>query len=286
MSHDPKATADALKDAHELKDLVRLIQRLRRPDGCPWDRKQTLSSVRAYLIEESHELAAAIDADDFDDLREELGDVLFQLAFIACLAEEQGRFTAADAVAGIHRKMVERHPHVFGDAAPLETEKEVLAAWEAGKTDGGRRSVLAGVPASLPALTGAYRLTQKAAGVGFDWPDVDGVTAKIREELAEVDEVLAEDPTDEAHVAARRARLEEEVGDLLFSVANLARHLDIDPESALARGNLKFRRRFEAVEETFRRRGEALADVGLDAMDRAWNEVKANAKAGDGDSSS
>lgn len=261
----------------ELEDLVQLVRRLRRPDGCPWDRKQTLASVRAYLIEESHELAAAIDAEDFDELREELGDVLFQIAFIACLAEEQGRFRAADAVAGIHRKMVERHPHVFGDAGPLTTEKEVLAAWEAGKADGGKRSVLAGVPPSLPALTGAYRLTQKAAGVGFDWPDVDGVTAKIREELDEVDEVLAAPPS-----SSQRARMEEEIGDLLFSVANLARHLDIDPEVALARGNLKFRRRFEALEGIFKERGEDLVDADLEAMDRVWNEVKAIDKT-DGD---
>lgn len=255
--------------AHELAHLVALVRRLRRSDGCPWDQKQTLGSVRAYLLEESHELAAAIDQQDFDDMQEELGDLLFQTAFIACLAEEEGRFGAADAVRGIYDKMIDRHPHVFGETGPLETEKEVLAAWEAAKTKDGERSVLAGVPASLPALTGAYRLTQKAAGVGFDWPDVDGVTRKIREELGEVDEVLAE-----VDDGARKARLEEELGDLLFSVANLARHLDIDPEGALAKGNLKFRRRFEALEEIFKSRRLSLTEADLETMDAVWDEVK------------
>ena len=269
-------TAKSLLDrpATELEDLVAMIRVLRAPGGCPWDQKQTLQSVRAYLIEEAHELAAAIDADDTEELKEELGDLLFQAAFIACLAEEQGQFKAEDAVGDIFAKMVVRHPHVFGDAGPLADEDEVLAAWEAQKADGGRRSVLAGVPPSLPALTGAYRLTQKAAGVGFDWSDVSDVIAKVREELVEVEEALTVESEEQ-----RRAQLEEEVGDLLFATANLARHLKIDPEASLARVNLKFRRRFQAVESVFVERGEVLSEVGLEAMDRVWDQVKEAEKA-------
>lgn len=276
----PSTREFELSAVPELGDLVALVARLRAPDGCPWDRKQTLQSVRAYLIEEAHELAAAIDSGDPRLICEELGDLLFQTAFIARLADEAGDFNAVAAVEGIVHKMVARHPHVFGDAAPLDSEDAVLAAWEAGKeAERGPGSVLSGVPASLPALTGAYRLTQKAAGVGFDWPDVAGIVAKIKEELEEVEEVLCQqDAADRGPGSIDRARLEEhlaeEVGDLLFSVANLARRLKIDPEGALARGNLKFRRRFQALEAVFEERGQPLADQGLAAMDEVWEGIK------------
>ncbi|MEO1369226.1 MAG: nucleoside triphosphate pyrophosphohydrolase [Acidobacteriota bacterium] len=254
-----------------------MIARLRAPDGCPWDRQQTIADLRAYVVEEAHEVAAAIDGGDRGALREELGDLLFQVVFLGRLGEEEGTFSLAEVVEGIRRKMVDRHPHVFGDAPALRDSADVARAWERRKLERSK-SLLAGVPASLPALTGAYRLTQKAAGVGFDWASVEGVTAKVREELSEVEAAAADGDA---------AAVREEVGDLLFAVANLARHLGCDPEAALAEGNLKFRRRFGDIEEHFRARGEPLADAGLDAMDAAWNAVKAREKsdpgaAGDG----
>ncbi|MEM7581977.1 MAG: nucleoside triphosphate pyrophosphohydrolase [Acidobacteriota bacterium] len=266
--------------APDIDKLRQLIVHLRSPKGCPWDREQTLSSVRAYLLEEAHETAAAIDSGDRRELLQELGDLLFQVVFITQLAEEEGAFDLAQTIDAIHHKMVERHPHVFGDDE-LEDTAAVLRAWELRKTqqsDGaassnGRsnatgpraRSVLAGIPASLPPLLTAYRMTQKAAGVGFDWPDVGSVMAKIHEELDEVNEVLEDgDP----------GRQEEEVGDLLFTVVNLARHLEVDPDAALAKANRKFKRRLQAVEAEFERREQRLGDASLDELDDAWNRVK------------
>jgi MazG family protein len=272
----------------DIGELHRLIVRLRAPDGCPWDREQTLGDLRAYLLEEAHEVAAAIDAGDLDELAGELGDLLFQVVFIARLGEEAGAFDLARVIDGIRAKMIERHPHVFGDER-LEDAAAVRRTWERRKLerrgeDGARRSLLAGVPASLPALTAAYRITQKAAGVGFDWPDAAAVLEKVREELAEVEEVLDGDAhgevagDGEAEERGRerpgRERLKEELGDLLFAVANLARHLGVDPEAALAAGNLKFRRRFEGVEERFARRGRSLAEASLEEMDREWEAEK------------
>ncbi len=298
------------KQVSELEDLVALIRLLRAPDGCPWDQKQDMGSIRAYVIEEAHELAAAIDTEDSRAVCEELGDLLFQAAFVACLGEEAGDFRAEDAVQGIYDKMVARHPHVFpvDERAAAEDKPsnvdEVLAAWEAQKSrerarEKGSESILSGVPASLPALTGAYRLTQKAAGVGFDWPDVHGVLDKVREELDELEQVLAARATSAAGISSDSSRggsasddstlddstlndsaLNEELGDLLFAVANLGRHLKKDPEAALAAGNLKFRRRFEAVEEILRERGESLVDADLERMEEAWQEVKRREKAG------
>jgi len=266
----------------DIGELHRLIVRLRAPDGCPWDREQTLGDLRAYLLEEAHEVAAAIDAGDLDELASELGDLLFQVVFVARLGEEAGAFDLARVIDGIRTKMVERHPHVFGDER-LEDAAAVRRTWERRKLErreeeGDRRSLLAGVPASLPALTAAYRITQKAAGVGFDWPDAAGVMEKVREELAEVEEVLDGDAGEGEAEPGRerpgRERLKEELGDLLFAVANLARHLGVDPEAALAAGNLKFRRRFEGVEERFARRGRSLAEASLEEMDREWEAEK------------
>ena len=279
------------KRVSELKDLVALIRLLRAPDGCPWDQKQDMASIRAYVIEEAHELAAAIDARDARAVSEELGDLLFQAAFVACLGEEAGDFNAEDAIQGIYDKMVARHPHVFpvgdqdGSTDRPSNVDEVLAAWEAQKSReraqaGGGGSILSGVPASLPALTGAYRLTQKAAGVGFDWPDVQGVLDKVREELDELEQALGTRAQSTEVDIAANAAVNEELGDLLFAVANLGRHLKMDPEAALAAGNLKFRRRFEAVEGILRERGESLADAGLERMEEAWQEVKGHEKAG------
>ena len=250
-----------------LRDLVSLVATLRAPDGCPWDREQTAASIRSYLVEEAHELAAALDSGDWKEIGRELGDALFQVAFVARLAEEAGAFDVEQIVAAQHAKMVRRHPHVFGDEA-LPDAEAVAAAWERRKAaESSGTGILEGVPASLPALVGAYRLTQKAAGVGFDWPDASGPREKIDEELAELAaETVA--PTPDA------ARVEDEIGDLLFAVANLARHLGVDPEAALAKANTKFRTRFGEVERKLRTRGREPGDATLDEMESLWTEVK------------
>jgi MazG family protein len=250
----------------DLQKLVDLVARLRAPDGCPWDREQTLPDVRAYLLEEAHELAGAIDGGDWDELAEELGDMLFQAAFIGRLAEEAGAFRLSQVIDGVHRKMVERHPHVFGDETLADAEA-VRQAWERRKLkkEPKRESLFSGVPASLPALLGAYRLTQKAAGVGFDWPDAAPVLDKAEEEIAELREALAQGEKD---------AVREEVGDLLFTVANLARKLEVDPEAALAGTNRKFRRRFAKIEEGLAARGKTAAEATLEEMDALWEAAK------------
>ncbi len=267
--------------APDLQKLVDLVARLRAPDGCPWDREQSLADVRAYLLEEAHETAGAIDSGDWEEVAAELGDLLFQVAFIGRLAEEAGAFELAQAIEGVHAKMVARHPHVFGaeeDRASLSDAQAVREAWERRKVkkDPGR-SVLAGVSASLPALLSSYRLTQKAAGVGFDWPDASSVLDKVEEELGELRQALerGEESTDrEATRDASREAIAEELGDLLFTLANLGRKLDLDPEAALARANLKFRRRFEAIEAGLAAAGKSPADATLEEMDALWNEAK------------
>jgi nucleoside triphosphate diphosphatase len=280
----------------DLGKLLALIARLRGPGGCPWDRAQTLADLRAYLVEEAHEAAAAIDAvvrntpvagggEDvtsapsaaaWQDLAGELGDLLFQAALVAALAEEAGAFTAAEAIDRVHAKMVERHPHVFppaggGEREELADAEAVTRAWERRKLEGGgAESLLAGVPASLPALLAAYRMTQKAAGVGFDWPDAAAVLAKLDEERAELAEALAAGDAG----AADQAAVREEIGDLLFTAANLARKLGVDPEAALAATNLKFRRRFAHVEARLAESGRRPDQADLAEMDALWQEAK------------
>ena len=255
-----------MPETPDLQKLLDLVTRLRAPDGCPWDREQGLADVRAYFLEEAHEVAGAIDAGDWEDLAEELGDILFQVAFIGRLAEEAGAFHVAEAIERVHRKMVARHPHVFGGESLADAES-VRQAWERRKLqeEPRRTSLLSGVPNSLPALLGAYRLTQKAAGVGFDWPDAAPVLDKAEEEVAELREALAQ---------GDREAVREEVGDLLFTLANLARKLDVDPEAALAATNLKFRRRFARVEEGLAARGKTAAESTLEEMDELWEAAK------------
>lgn len=264
---DPNAPPVSPTEASPLHRLRDLVARLRAPDGCPWDRQQTLADIRGYVLEEAHELAAAVDSGDWGETANELGDLLFQVAYVTQLGEEAGALTLEGVATAIERKMIDRHPHVFaGDT--LETAAAVERAWERRKlATEGRSSLLEGIPTSLPALLGAYRIGQKVAGVGFDWPDRDGVREKLDEELAELDAALAGDTAGPA--------VSEELGDVLFAVANLARHLRVDPETALAAANRKFRRRFEALEQRLAASGSSIDAASLDELEQAWQAVKA-----------
>ena len=258
-----------------LDRLRRLVARLRGPDGCPWDRKQTLADLRAYLVEEVHEAAAAIDEDDPAALGEELGDVLFLLVFTAELLRERGGADLAQVAAAAEAKMVSRHPHVFGDEQAHDAA-EVRRVWGRRKraeraASDSADSALDGVPASLPALLQSYRMTQKAADLGFDWPDMGGVLAKMDEELAELREAVA------GPAEGRLERLRAELGDLLFTAANLARHLEIDPDSALAGANRRFRDRFRRMEGSLAGGERAMDQLSLEELDGLWERAKRDA---------
>lgn len=255
--------------AGELARFHQLARTLR--EQCPWDREQTHHSLIRYLLEETYEVVDALEAYDPDDpdtddaLVEELGDLLYQIEFHATIAEQEGRFTMADVARGIHDKLVRRHPHVFGDVQADDTDT-VLTNWDAIKREEkGRTSVFDGIAHSQPSLAYAYAVQRKAAKVGFDWPDVDGALPKIAEEAAEVREAAARGDADHLH---------EEIGDLLFAVVNVARHLGIEPESSLRAATLKFRRRFEGVERLATERGIDLHTAGLPVLDALWDEVK------------
>jgi len=270
MSHydDP-----LLADHRNITSLLAVVARLRDPEhGCPWDLEQTFRTILPFTLEEAYEVAEAIENDDMAELCEELGDLLFQVVIYARMAEEQGSFDFGDVVASISGKMIRRHPHVFGDAEVL-SEEEMRENWEAMKAAEreakGKRlrtSVLEGVAQALPALVRAAKLQKRASRVGFDWDDLDGVVAKIREELAECEETFAEhaDPLDRVH----------EVGDLLFSCVNLARHLDVDAEQALRAANHRFERRFQRVEVCLGASGKVPAPEHRDEMERLWETVK------------
>ena len=253
-----------------LASLLELVKHLRGPDGCPWDREQGIRDIRGYLLEEAHELAEAIDSGDWSAIRDELGDLLFQIAFISRLAHESAAFELDEAVATIHQKMIDRHPHVFGDER-LDDSRAVHQAWEKRKLrdDAANGSVLAGLPRGLPSLLAAYRMTQKASGVGFDWPDYEAVLAKVEEELDEVREALGDAPNPSAS-----SRVRSELGDLMFTLANLSRHLGHDPEAVLAVANNKFRRRFERMEEEVARSDRPLADLDLETLEELWRAAK------------
>ena len=254
----------------ELRRLIDIMAALRDPaTGCPWDKEQTFATIAPYTIEEAYEVADAIAQRDFDALPDELGDLLFQVVFHARMAEEDGRFGFAQVARAISDKMIRRHPHVFGDAAVRDAAAQTNA-WEAQKSAerAARRETgtLAGVPTALPALTRAFKLTNRAARVGFDWPDAAAVLEKLDEEVAELKaELPAADP----------ARLTDEVGDMLFVLANLARKLGLDPEACLRHANDKFSRRFNAMERDFESRGESLKGQSLQAMEAGWQAVKA-----------
>jgi MazG family protein len=251
-------------------DLVAVMKRLLAPDGCPWDREQSLASLRSYLLEETYELLEALDLGDVQHHREELGDLLFQIVFQAALRENSGDFTIDDVARGIADKLVRRHPHVFGDEK-VKDAAHVLQNWhEQKKKEKARRLTLEGVPRALPALARAQKLTERAAQVGFDWDDATGPRAKIDEELREVDLALA---------AGDRDAAAGELGDLLFAAVNLARKCGIDAESAL-RGTIeRFESRFGYVEERLAERGKTPRASTLSEMDALWDEAKRVAQA-------
>jgi nucleoside triphosphate diphosphatase len=251
--------------------LVDIMARLRGPDGCPWDREQTLESLRGFVLEETYEVLDAIDRGDRGALREELGDLLFEGVFLAQIAADEGRFTVSDSLHAIAEKLIRRHPHIFGESrSDVKTPRQVLEQWEQIKAReqadaGERRSLLRGVPKALPSLLRAHEIGSRVGAVGFEWARTADVVAKIEEEVAEVRRAVeSEGP----------ARVEEEIGDLLFSVANLARRLGVEPESALRMANEKFSARFEAVEQALEKRGRSVHDSSLAEMDEEWERVK------------
>ncbi len=258
--------------------LVAVQARLRAPKGCPWDREQTHQSLRTYLLEEAYEVLEALDTGDDAKLAEEMGDLLLQIVFHSQIAQEQGRFTVAEVIRGIHDKMIRRHPHVFGDAR-AGNSAEVLRNWEQikaeerrtskehGKRDrqGQPASLLDGVSRALPATLEGFQLTRKASRIGFDWDDSAGVIAKIEEERAELETALK---------GGGQQKIEEEMGDLLFAAVNLARFLHVDPEIALKKANAKFSRRFRAMEARARESGREFKNLSREEMEALWDATK------------
>lgn len=270
----------------DFNDLVALMARLRSPEGCPWDREQTYATLAPMLLEEAYEAFEAVEearAGSPAELRDELGDLLFQIVFYAQVASERGEFDIRDVTDRIHAKMVRRHPHVFGDVMVRDNE-ELLRNWEALKAEekraagkdarGADDSLLDGVSAKAPALMEAHQLTVKAARVGFDWERVEEVFEKLHEEADELRVALREQREGEAGDEERAARVREEVGDLLFAAANIARHLGVEPEAALKLTNRKFRHRFRHVERGLRARGREPGQATLAEMEELWQEAK------------
>jgi len=283
---------------------VSIMARLRAPGGCPWDREQTFDSIKPYTLEETYEVLEAIDNRDWEELSGELGDLLLQVLFYAQMAKEQGTFSIDEVLDRLSNKLVERHPHVFGEVK-AETSSDVLRNWEALKAEekkkrleagGGKaaqnaenpQSVLAGVPTAIPALLEAYKLSSRAAHVGFDWPNVDGLFEKLHEETEELREQLKEFPEPGPRPQARgvagsglpripeelRERLEDEVGDLLFVLVNIARYLSLDPESALRKTNRKFKQRFQWMEEQLRASRRGPQQASMEELESLWQQAK------------
>ena len=268
----PEGSARA---ADEFLRLVEIMRRLRGPGGCPWDHEQTIHSLRGFVLEETYEVLDAIDRSDHDALRGEIGDFIFEGVFLARIEEDEGRFTIADSLRAISEKLIRRHPHVFDDGAEgrprADTPGKVVEQWEQIKAreqtaEGKRRSLLTGVPKSMPALLRAHEIGTRVAAVGFDWPTSAEVVDKIEEEVAELRAAVV--------AGEGRERAEEEMGDLLFSIANLSRKLGVEPESALRKANEKFSQRFEALEREFEDQGRSVGDATLAEMEEVWAVVK------------
>ena len=285
---------------------VTIMERLRAPGGCPWDREQTFDSIKPYTLEETYEVLEAIDNRDWEELPGELGDLLLQVLFYAEMAKEQGSFSIDDVLDRLSRKLVDRHPHVFGDTK-ADTAAEVKRNWEALKVEERKKrqpagaeekaakaaqktasSILAGISSSMPSLMEAHKLSSRAAEVGFDWPDIEGLFAKLDEETAELQAHLREFPAPGPRPEARgvagsgrqmvpenlHRKLEEEVGDLFFVLVNIARYLAVDPESALRKCNRKFRRRFQWMEQQLHQQGTTVEKTSMDELESLWQRAK------------
>jgi MazG family protein len=260
----------------EFTRLVEIVATLRSPEGCPWDREQTIDSLKPYVLEETYEVVEAIDRGDHAALREELGDFVFEAVFLAQLESEAGRFTIADSLTAIADKLIRRHPHVFArkdGEAQLSSAGEVVTRWEqikAQEREGTARpkTLLGTVPAALPALLRAYQIGLRAKSVGFDWLRPSDVVEKIQEEVDEVRAAVANGS------AASREQVEEEMGDLLFTIANLSRQLGVEPETALRKANDKFTKRFEQMEGAIEQTGRAMRDLDLEELERYWQQAK------------
>lgn len=257
-----------LKDRYQMEELLEIMAFLRSDQGCPWDRVQTHESIRKNLLEEAYEVAEAIDDQNPDGLREELGDLLMQITFHAQMGSEAGSFDFSDVVTGICRKLITRHTHLFGEDT-AETPEAVLLNWEKNKQKEkafkNYESLLDDVPKTLPALARSCKIQQKASRVGFDWPDPSGALAKVHEELAEIEFSLDHED---------QGKVEEEVGDLLFAVVNYARMLHVDPEGALTHSARKFTRRFKHIEQAVAGNGVSMTDMSLEQLDALWDEAK------------
>jgi MazG family protein len=263
----------------KFEQLVAIMRTLRAPGGCPWDREQTHGSLRPFVLEETYEVLEAIDAANMEELREELGDYLYEAVFLAQISEEAGEFSIGDAIDSIREKLVRRHPHVFAKAPDEKdiTTGQVIERWETmkareretkGQPNSPAKTTLSGVPKTLPSLLRAYEISARAAAVGFDWVRAGDVLDKIEEEVAEVRREV------ESGATSHPSRAEEEMGDLLFAITNLSRKLGIEPEAALRRANEKFTKRFDAMERSFLSRGKLLNDATLEQMEEEWQRVK------------
>lgn len=253
----------------EFQKLVEIIARLRSPGGCPWDRERTIEEILNYFLEEVYEAIEAINSGNPDAAREELGDVLMEIVFLARFYQESGKFNLSEVLVGINRKMVERHPHVFGQRRKT-TPEEVLNSWQKAKlTEKNRTSILDGLPASAPALIQAFLLGQRVAAHGFDWPDSASALKKVKEEIKELETSLAR---------RRSSEIAEELGDVLFSLVNVCRLLGLNPEILLRQANKKFEKRFRKLEEVLRKNGQEVKSCTLPELDRVWERVKQHSR--------
>ena len=252
------------KTSDNFKKLVQIMSKLRAPGGCPWDREQDFHHIAAHTIEEAHEVVDAIDRKNYDDLKEELGDLLLQVIFHSEIADERGLFNIDDVIQSITDKLIRRHPHVFGDKN-VKSSEDVTAQWEKIKISEGKKNLLGGLPKKLPALLRAFRVGEKASRVGFDWPDAEGILDKVEEEARELHE---------EKVKGSHEGIEEEYGDLLFTIANLGRFIDVDPEGALRCSINKFQARFEKMEEMIKSENKMMNELSLAEWEEYWNKAK------------